>query len=85
MLLPFVHIPAISIWLLLISSGFGAQSLANVVELLYLGVAAVVLPYLKVFILDRFTREHAMTTYGTVALLGGSAFLFRALMPVLPE
>ena len=85
LLLPFVHIPAIALWFLLVRYGFGAQSLANLVELLYLGIAAVVLPYLKVFILDRFTSQHAMTTYITVALLAGSAFLLRALMPFLPE
>ena len=85
LLLPFVHIPPIALWFGLTILGFGAQSLENVVELLYLGVAAVVLPYLKVFIMDRFTSRHAMTTYSTVAVLAGGAFLFRALMPSLPE
>lgn len=85
LLLPFVHMPAIALWWLLVSVGFGAQSLSNIVELLYLGIAAVVLPYLKVFLLDRFTARHTLTTYGTVALLAGSAFFLRAWMPVLPE
>ena len=85
LLLPFVHMPAIILWFLLTVFGIGAQSLANIVELIYLGIAAVTLAYIKVFIIDRRTSQHALTTYGTVAVLLGSVILLRALMPSIPE
>ncbi len=85
LLLPFVHIPAITLWVLLLTLGYGAQSLANFIEVIYLAMAAVVFPYLKVFIVDRFTARHILTTYGTVAVLAVGAFVLRALMPWLPE
>lgn len=84
-LLPFVHIPAIMFWFILMTLGYGAQSLANLGEVFYLAIATVVLAYLKIFVADRFTARHILTTYGTVAVLAGSAFLLRALMPHLPE
>jgi hypothetical protein len=85
-LLPFVHIPAITLWFLLFDLGYGAETWGNLSdEVSYLVVATVLLTYLKVFVLDRFTTRHAATTYCTLALLTCSAFLLRALMPSLTE
>ncbi|MCM2287291.1 MAG: hypothetical protein NDI81_21125 [Desulfobacula sp.] len=81
----FISLPAFVFWLGLTGIGYGAQSLSNVVELLWVLVIAVVLSYLKVFLVDRKLRKPKQTTFIMMALLVIGAFLLRTFMPILPE
>jgi hypothetical protein len=78
-------LPAIVLWIGLTGTGYGAQSLSNIIEIFWLLLATVVLCYLKVFIVDRKVRKPKQATYSMMALLTLGAFLLRTFMPVLPE
>lgn len=72
-------------WIMLTAFGVGAQSLANLVELIPIAVSAVLAAYLKIFFLDmrQFGRgRSSLMAVGVVALV---AFGLRIFMPVLPE
>ena len=83
--LPLAPLPALLVWFLLTAAGYGAQSLSNLVEVLWLMAAAVVLVYGKVFLLDRTLGFRIETTYLLMAMLALAAVLLRSLMPRLPE
>ena len=81
----FSVVPAVVVWTGLTALGFGAQSLSNLIELVWLVGAAVTLSYLKVFVVDRLTKSAVRSTYVLVGLLGVVAVLLRALTPMFPE
>jgi hypothetical protein len=83
--LPLAPLPAVLVWLLLTAAGYGAQSLSNLVEVLWLMAAAVALVYGKVLWLDRRVGFRVANTYVLMALLVLAAVLLRSFMPVLPE
>ena len=78
-------VPAIALWIVLTGSGYGAQSLSNIIEIFLMLIATVVLGYLKVFIIDRKMRKPKRSTYSMMAILTLGALLLRTCMPVLPE
>lgn len=77
--------PAVVVWVVLTASGYGAQSLSNLVEVLWLFGAGVLLAYLKVFLFDRFSPVPRWSTYILMVLLAVAAVALRSFMPVLPE
>ena len=82
----FVALPGCLCWIALAGLGVGPQSLSNlVVELFDLVLGSIVLYYLKVFLLDRFTEKPGRNTAYIVAITLVAAILLRLLMPVLPE
>lgn len=83
--LPVAAVPAVAAWLLLAGSGYGAQSLSNLIEVLWLLVASVILAYAKVLAVDRVIGFRAGGTYILMGMLLIAALLLRSFMPVLPE
>lgn len=65
--------------------GFGAQSLSNLIELVWLVGAAVALSYLKVFVVDRGGKSAIHSTYVLAGVLSIVAVALRTLTPVFPE
>jgi hypothetical protein len=84
-MLAMVHVPAVTLWIGLVVSGYGAQSLGNLCEGFVIGAAAVVFAYVKVFVIDRYMENHALTSYALAGVLGLLAVGLRTFMPVLPE
>ena len=73
------------LWLLLISLGFGAQSLANVMEAPMIAAVAVMAAYSKFFIFDRVS---ALSPYGKIFVIVAvlvTTVALRTFMPVIPE
>ena len=81
----FMALPAMLVWFCLCTFGIGAQSLANLIELPSLALAAIVLCHVKVFVIDKWTSPPRSTTYGVVMFLVAVAILLRLFMPTLPE
>lgn len=81
----FLSGPAVVVWVGLTGSGYGAQSLSNLVEVFWLVGSGVLLCYVKVFIVDRLLPKSLITTYLLAAILVAGAALLRTFMPVLPE
>ncbi len=78
-------VAGLMLWLLLISLGFGAQSLANVMEAPVIAAVAVMAAYAKFFIFDRVS---ALSPYGKIFVIVVvliSTVALRAFMPVIPE
>lgn len=81
----FLPAAGLALWMLLTALGFGAQSLANLVETPMIAGIAVVVAYLKFLVFD---KGSALNSYGklfaivTVIL---ATVLLRTFMPVLPE
>ncbi len=75
----------LAFWLLLMWLGFGAQSLANLVEAPIIAGVAVCAAYLRLFV---FVKSPTLNPYGTfiaVAAVILVTIAIRAFMPVLPE
>ena len=75
----------LALWLVLVSLGFGAQSLSNVIEVPIIVGVAVVAAYLNFFVFVRSPTLNPYRTYLAVAIVALAAIALRALMPVLPE
>ena len=84
-LLVVAPVPAVVVWVALTASGYGAQSLSNIVEVFAIFGLGVVLAYVKVFVFDKAHSGARVSTYGLVALLVVLALVLRATMPILPE
>ncbi len=80
--LPFA---ANALWVALTIMGVGAQSLANLIELLVIAIVAVLAPYLKFFLIDRRIKVSALGNIFVVVLVILVTLGLRLLMPVLPE
>lgn len=83
--LMFLAVPAIAVWLALTMLGLGAQSLANIIEVLWLLAGGVVLSYIKLWIQPRVAMGQRRLTHALLFFLILAAGLLRAFMPVLPE
>ena len=73
------------LWMLLTGLGFGAQSLANLVETPLIAGIAVVVAYLKFFVFD---KRSALRSYGksfAIAAVILATVVLRTFVPVLPE
>ena len=80
----FIILPGLIGWLLLARADIGPQSLANlVIELSDLTLGSVVLYYLKVFVLDRYTAHPGRNTAYVVLVTLAAAVLLRLFMPQL--
>jgi len=84
-LLVVAPVPAVVVWGAVTATGFGAQSLSNIVEVFAVFGLGVVLAYVKVFIVDKTPGEARASTYWLVGLLVASALILRVTMPILPE
>ena len=81
----FNFIPAAGVWVGLTRIGYGAQSLSNLIEIIIIGIASVVLPYMKIFLVDPKYGVPKKNTYILIAALVIASVLFRTFMPLLPE
>jgi len=81
----FAVLPGLLVWALLAAAGIGPQSLVNLVmELFDLVLGSIVLYYLKVFVLDRYTRSPDRNTAYVIVIASLAALLLRLFMPALP-
>jgi len=81
----FLVVPSVVLWVLFTAFGIGAQSLANIVEVLFLAGSTIVLYYIKVFVLDKTMLAPKLNTILTATMLCIIAVALRMLMPSLPE
>jgi len=80
----FATIPSLLFWIVLIAAGYGAQSLGNFIEFAWLIGIAIVLLYVKVFVVNSRVASAKQATYGLIALLCLIALMLRTFMPILP-
>ncbi len=81
----FLPAAGLALWMLLTALGFGAQSLANLVETPVIAGVAVVAAYLKFFVFD---KSSALNSYGKIFAIAAvmlATIILRTIMPVLPE
>jgi len=84
-LLLVAPVPAVVVWGAVTASGYGAQSLSNIVEVFAVFGVGAVLAYVKVFVVDKARGKARVSTYWLVALLVVVALVLRVTMPILPE
>lgn len=84
-LLLVAPVPAVVVWGAVTASGYGAQSLSNIVEVFAVFGIGAILAYLKVFVVDKARGTARASTFWLVGLLVVLALVLRATMPVLPE
>ena len=84
-LLAIAPVPAVIVWAAITASGYGSQSLANIVEVFAIFGFGVILAYVKVFVVDKAYGEARVSTYSLVVLLVVLALALRATVPNLPE
>lgn len=77
-------LPAIVVWVAASASGYGAQSLSNVVEIFYLFAGGVGLAYGHLFLVSRTEARPGPTALVMMVTLV-VALLSRTFMPMLPE
>ena len=78
----FIILPGLAGWLLLVSAGVGTSDPANLImELFDLTLGSVVLYYLKVFMLDRYSRHARRNTLYVIFVTLAAATLLRFSMP----
>ena len=85
LLICFLPAAGLALWLLLTGLGFGAQSLANLVETPVIAGFAVVVAYLKFLVFDKVS---ALSSYGRIIAFATvilATVALRTFMPVLPE
>jgi len=78
-------IPAVVAWIVVTASGYGAQSLANSLEVFAVFGLGVVLAYVKVFAVDKAYEKPRLSTAVLIIALVVLALVLRATMPNLPE
>jgi uncharacterized membrane protein len=78
-------VPAVVVWGAVTAAGFGAQSLANSVEVFGVFGLGVALAYVKVFSVDKHHGDARVTTCILIILLVVLALVLRDTMPSLPE
>ena len=81
----FLAVPGVVVWFGLTILGFGAQSLSNIVEVIWLVGAGIVLSYLKLLVQGRLAISQRGLTHGLLLVLAVAAIMLRVFMPVLPE
>jgi hypothetical protein len=81
----FLAIPGVLLWVLFTAFGIGAQSLSNIIEVLFLVSSTILLYYIKVFALDKTMLTPRLNTILITSLLCLFAMALRVFMPSLPE
>jgi len=71
--------------MLLTALGFGAQSLANLVETPVIAGVAVIAAYLKFFVFDNSSSLNSYGKIFAIATVMLATIVLRTFMPVLPE
>jgi len=72
-------------WLFLGLSGYGQQSLGNLVEMYIVAGFCVLSSYFKMFVANRYFPRTFASIWTLVVLILGFVFMLRTLMPSLPE
>lgn len=75
----------LSLWVVLAVAGFGAQSLANVVETFVVAISAVIIAYLKFFVFDRRSATRTFGAFFAVVVVVLVVVMLRTFMPFLAE
>lgn len=73
------------LWLFLTGIGYGHQSLSHIIEFPIALLCILILLYLRVFIIDRYSKNHRYNSYSFLGLSLLIVFLLRTFMPYLPE
>lgn len=81
----FLPTIGISLWLSLMGSGVGAQSLSNLVEVYFVCAIAVAVAYLKFNLLNARIKSTLGSGLVACGVLTIAVVALRLLMPVLPE
>ena len=81
----FLLTVGIVLWVLLTSLGFGAQSLANFIEVFGVVVVAVAAAYLKFFVFDHWFSNKHLGFVVALVIVVVVTIAFRLFMPSLPE
>ncbi|MDO9129279.1 MAG: hypothetical protein Q7U34_05370 [Anaerolineales bacterium] len=77
-------VAGIGLWVFLTALGIGAQSLANLIEVLGVVVAAVVAAYLKFFVFDRRFGNKPLGVVVAFVIVAVVTVAFRLFTPQLP-
>jgi hypothetical protein len=80
-----VLVVPLALWVLLLIVGIGAQSLANIIEMVIVIAAIIVTLYVRVFVADKLWpdfRRNSLVAFSACCVL---VVLLRFLMPNLPE
>lgn len=80
-----VPVVGTAFWFGLTAMGIGPQSLANIVEVFYVFIASIILPYIKFFILDRSLQHRSRGIYYVFLAILILTLGLRLLMPQIPE
>ncbi len=78
-------LPALLVWVALTASGYGAQSLSNIVEVFYLFAGGIALSWAHLLLVRHTGARPGPTALWMIAGLVVMAILLRTFMPVLPE
>lgn len=81
----FLPLAGMALWGALIVAGLGAQSLANLVEVVIVCAMAVVVAYVKFHVLDHEIKSAVKSSAVAWGLLAIAVIVLRLLMPLLPE
>jgi hypothetical protein len=81
----FLPISGIGLWILLAAAGIGAQSLANLSELLGVVAAAVAAAYFKFLVADRRFGNKPPVVVAAFVFVAVVTIAFRLFIPQLPE
>jgi len=78
-----VSLAGVSLWILIASLGIGPQSLSNLIETPIVAAAAVIVAYIKMFLLESKKVKHAvLISYGAIIII---VMALRLFMPLIPE
>ena len=75
----------IGLWLALVASGVGAQSLGNTIESFGIAAVAVVVAYTKFLVFDRMSALQTRGTAIAFVVVALTTIGLRLFMPLLPE
>jgi hypothetical protein len=81
----FLPLAGMALWGVLIVAGLGAQSLANLIEVVIVCAMAVVVAYVKFHVLDHAIQSAGKRAIAAWGLLAIAVIALRLLMPALPE
>ncbi|MEC6814550.1 hypothetical protein [Photobacterium toruni] len=72
-------------WIFLASIGYGHQSLSNLIEIPISLIVGLLLLYVRVFIVDRYSKQFKQNSYIILGLCLFFVLLLRTFMPFFPE
>jgi len=72
-------------WVCVTSYDYGHQSLSHIVEVPIVLTISLILFYIRVFVIDRFSKNYRGNSYLVLGISLLSVLLLRTFMPYLPE